>query len=92
MKNKKIAIILFLGIFVSSCATYLLSSSKTSTYTMYKNDLVSVATALRLAKNSYMLACVKASKRFRKNSHHLSKCSTEAQKYVKDTVQFILEQ
>lgn len=56
-------------------------------YEKYKDDLVSVSTALSLGHNSYVLACTQA-----KNSPGYFNCNKQARKHIKENVEFILNQ
>lgn len=89
--KKSVLLLLILTVSATSCATkYVLSHSKK--YEKYDNNLVSVATALNLAKNSYVLACVKANKKIDNKKHYFFSCQKLASDYMDNSVEFILKQ
>ena len=81
MRSQKFLLIFFLLI---SC-----SSAKPPNYSLdgkyYKNDLVSVQTAVNLATASYIKGCVAQKKTFHD-------CQEEAKSYVKDNIISIMDQ
>lgn len=90
MKNTTIIAIILI-ITATSCATQYIVSHKNH-YKKYRNELVSVETALSLARNSYTLACVKAKKEQNPQKHYFKTCQKLASQYIKESVEFILTQ
>ena len=87
-KKKKI-ILVFLFLCFQSCSTtleYPIESKK------YKNDQVTVQSALNLAMSSYLKGCMDGHKIFEKKYDSFAKCKDKAIKHTTDNIVFILDQ
>lgn len=58
----------------------------------YNNELVSISTALDLARTSYLKACMDFYEKNQEEKGHFKQCLLKAQEHVKNNIIFMLEQ
>lgn len=73
-------------LFLVSCAF------STPQKTIQDDNMVTLETAKQMAQNSYLSGCVYGAKIYRPRKRHFSACLNQAKNFMKNTVEYILQQ